>query len=61
MKPRSSKSHIGSLLAFVVILGASVLAVLNAQLIIDTVRYYQYTPSSEIAAFASDAGMSDHG
>lgn len=43
------------------IIGGAVAAMLNAQLIRDTVAYYQYDPNETIASFAQQTGMNDKG
>lgn len=56
-----TKSSLASLIilgVFAVIAGA---LFLNRQLIIDSISVWQFKPSNEIAALATDAGLSDNG
>lgn len=60
-KQPSSRGWIGRLVIVAVFVAAVSALVLNAQLLADTIRYYQYKPDSSIQAFAADTGMSSGG
>lgn len=53
--------RIVSLVVATLFVGAAIAAALNAQRIQDTILYYQFEPSSDVASLASESGMSDHG
>jgi len=58
------KLRVGSIVKFLIIVTALVLAgliFLNRQRIIDQINYWNYTPSSEIASFAARSSMNDEG
>jgi hypothetical protein len=56
-----SKKRIGSVLIFGILITIAAAVLLNLQYIQDSIQYYRYTPDSEVAQLAIDAGMGDRG
>lgn len=60
-KQPSSRGWVGSFVTTVAFLAAALILALNSQAVLDTVNYYQYQPTDQIVALATDSGMNDKG
>lgn len=60
-KQHSSRGGVGSFVVVAAFVAIAVAIMLNAQLLFDTVRYYQYHPDASMQAFAADTGMNGQG
>lgn len=64
LQPSSQrKNHraFGSLLTLFVLVGVGILVWLNHQYILDSVSYYRFEPSAEVAEISKNAGLTDSG
>lgn len=58
---RRKRGGLASLFVVVVLLAASVFLLLSRQLLYDTVKFWSYQPTSDVAALAERAALSDKG
>lgn len=59
--PRKRRGIVATLLVSVVLLGASLFVALNPQYISDTIRFWTYTPTTQVATITSDIQFTDNG
>lgn len=56
-----TSGYVAALIVILISIGATLLLLVNRQMIIDHVSVWQYQPTSEITSFADRTAMSDHG